>query len=111
MIVLKDLAQRSQPNSTTIVYNTMSCPVEEINDTGVQLNPLLDPSTFVFPPPLSSTTVVIEFCDRVGWRICTYNPCKIFSNLNLSNFSADGKLERHCSVLNHLPTSSQAASR
>ncbi|KIK08584.1 hypothetical protein K443DRAFT_85093 [Laccaria amethystina LaAM-08-1] len=28
---------------------------------------LSDITTFVFPPPLSSTTVVIEFCDRCRW--------------------------------------------
>ncbi|KAF8164926.1 Rdx family-domain-containing protein [Crassisporium funariophilum] len=30
-------------------------------------NQLLDPSTFVFPEPLISTTVTIEFCDRCRW--------------------------------------------
>ncbi|KAH9482990.1 hypothetical protein JR316_0005090 [Psilocybe cubensis] len=29
---------------------------------------LIDPSTFVFPQPLASTTVTIEFCDRVLHR-------------------------------------------
>jgi hypothetical protein len=27
--------------------------------------PVIDPSTFVFPEPLISTTITIEFCDRV----------------------------------------------
>ncbi|KIM45798.1 hypothetical protein M413DRAFT_64762 [Hebeloma cylindrosporum] len=31
------------------------------------VNNLLDPSTFVFPAPLTSTTVTIEFCDRCRW--------------------------------------------
>ncbi|KAF8803874.1 hypothetical protein BYT27DRAFT_7195214 [Phlegmacium glaucopus] len=28
---------------------------------------LIDPSTFVFPQPLISTTITIEFCDRCRW--------------------------------------------
>ncbi|KAF9534423.1 Rdx family-domain-containing protein [Crepidotus variabilis] len=40
---------------------TSSCPVEE------QSNPLLDPSSFIFPGLLSSTTLIIEFCDRCRW--------------------------------------------
>ncbi|PPQ79539.1 hypothetical protein CVT25_003421 [Psilocybe cyanescens] len=34
------------------------------NDDDVAKNKLLDPSTFIFPQPLASTTVTIEFCDR-----------------------------------------------
>ncbi|KAF9485370.1 hypothetical protein BDN70DRAFT_848198 [Pholiota conissans] len=36
-----------------------------MSSTNEQNNSLLDPSTFVFPKPLNSTTVTIEFCDRV----------------------------------------------
>ncbi|KAF8204962.1 Rdx family-domain-containing protein [Pholiota molesta] len=38
-----------------------------MSTTSEQSNSLLDPSTFVFPKPLSSTTVTIEFCDRCRW--------------------------------------------
>ncbi|PFH52673.1 hypothetical protein AMATHDRAFT_139600 [Amanita thiersii Skay4041] len=31
-----------------------------------QYDPKTDPSTFVFPEPLGTTTVTIEFCDRVS---------------------------------------------
>ncbi|TFK76115.1 hypothetical protein BDN72DRAFT_831551 [Pluteus cervinus] len=38
-----------------------------VASTATSYDPLLDPSTFVFPQPLSTPTLVIEFCDRCHW--------------------------------------------
>ncbi|KAF9268267.1 hypothetical protein L218DRAFT_954629 [Marasmius fiardii PR-910] len=32
-----------------------------------QAQNVLDPTTFIFPPPLESNTITIEFCDRCRW--------------------------------------------
>ncbi|PPQ99909.1 hypothetical protein CVT24_009590 [Panaeolus cyanescens] len=45
----------------------MSCALEEPTTQVEVKDPLLDPSTFIPPTPLSSTTVTIEFCDRCRW--------------------------------------------
>lgn len=51
----------------------MSCPIDADapeyapSDTSTVQNPM-DPSTFVFPQPLTTTSVIIEFCDRVRSR-------------------------------------------
>lgn len=37
------------------------------NNEDAVKNNLMDPSTFAFPQPLASTTVTIEFCDRVRY--------------------------------------------
>ena len=49
------------------IIHTMSCPVElpKDDERPSKADALLDPSTFVFPPPLTTTTVTVEFCDRV----------------------------------------------
>ena len=45
----------------------MSCLVKLPKDDGKppKLDASLDPYTFVFPPPLTTATITIEFCDRV----------------------------------------------
>ncbi|KAF6762768.1 Rdx family-domain-containing protein [Ephemerocybe angulata] len=47
----------------------MSCPIDapENAPASAAVHNPLDPATFVFPKPLSSTTVTIEFCDRCRW--------------------------------------------
>ncbi|KAK1227428.1 hypothetical protein PQX77_009575 [Marasmius sp. AFHP31] len=46
----------------------MSQPTEATeNAPNAAQDALLDPSTFVFPKPLETTTITIEFCDRCRW--------------------------------------------
>jgi hypothetical protein len=51
---------------------TMSCPIgapeNAPSDAALVAQNPLDPSTFVFPQPPATTTITIEFCDRVRWR-------------------------------------------
>lgn len=54
-----DSAARASCSSSTTTMNTQE------NNADVQINNLLDPSTFVYPELSSSTIVKIEFCDRV----------------------------------------------
>ncbi|TEB35446.1 hypothetical protein FA13DRAFT_1811155 [Coprinellus micaceus] len=49
----------------------MSCPIgapeNAPSDAALVAQNPLDPSTFVFPQPLATTTITIEFCDRCRW--------------------------------------------